>query len=64
MIIKDKAGMQYLVWSINKKEILSTNKISCSEIICGKSKCDGCIFALEINGSYNRELSDFEIVKN
>lgn len=58
MLIKDKKGMLYLVWSINKKKIFQTNKVNCSDVICGKKTCDKCMFKASDIG-----LSEFEIIK-
>lgn len=64
LIIEDKDGYHFIVWSINRKAVKASNKISCNDVICGKKTCEGCVFSLEINNSYDRNLEDFKIIQS
>lgn len=63
LIIKDKEGYSYIVWSSNRRAVEAFNEVCCNDVICSKKSCVGCVFALEIDNSYDRPLSDFEIVQ-
>lgn len=63
LVIKDKYGYSYIVWSINRRAVEKLKKVSCNDVICGKKTCEGCVFSLKVDNSYDRSLEDFEILQ-